>query len=104
MREFPAAGTIAFYLWNVFFVQVGGVNRRMVGHGNLAERSVLSVMPGTEAFPYTTRVSAEVRVFVFLEAMAGRRNVENRDPARLESNAISFRRMDPGCCRGVGNR
>ena len=47
---------------------MGGVNRRMVGHGNLAERSVLSVMPGTEAFPYTTRVSAEVRVFVFLEA------------------------------------
>lgn len=38
------------------------VNRRMVGHGNLAERAVLSVMPETEAFPYTTRVSAEVRM------------------------------------------
>lgn len=36
------------------------VNRRMVGHGNLAERAVLSVMPETEDFPYTTRVSAEV--------------------------------------------
>ncbi|CAN0169924.1 unnamed protein product, partial [Hapterophycus canaliculatus] len=40
--------------------RVGLVNRRMVGHGNLAERAVLSVMPETEAFPYTTRVSAEV--------------------------------------------
>lgn len=40
--------------------QVGAVNRRMVGHGNLAERSVLPVMPDTETFPYTTRVSAEV--------------------------------------------
>lgn len=37
------------------------INRRMVGHGNLAERAVLSVMPETEDFPYTTRVSAEVR-------------------------------------------
>ena len=36
------------------------VNRRMVGHGNLAERAVLSVMPETEMFAYTTRVSAEV--------------------------------------------
>ncbi|CAM9591763.1 unnamed protein product [Pylaiella littoralis] len=40
--------------------RVGLVNRRMVGHGNLAERAVLSVMPETEAFPYTTRVFAEV--------------------------------------------
>ncbi|CAM9125566.1 unnamed protein product [Ectocarpus sp. 4 AP-2014] len=40
--------------------RVGLVNRRMVGHGNLAERAVLSVMPETETFPYTTRVSAEV--------------------------------------------
>ena len=32
----------------------------MVGHGNLAERAVLSVMPETEMFAYTTRVSAEV--------------------------------------------
>lgn len=45
---------------DVNWYQMGGVNRRMVGHGNLAERAVLPVMPSTEAFPYTTRVFAEV--------------------------------------------
>jgi polyribonucleotide nucleotidyltransferase len=36
-----------------------GPNRRMVGHGNLAERALRPVMPSKEAFPYTVRVFAE---------------------------------------------
>lgn len=44
------------------------MNRRMVGHGNLAERAVLSVMPETETFPYTTRVSAEASMSFFFSA------------------------------------
>jgi polyribonucleotide nucleotidyltransferase len=35
-------------------------SRREIGHGNLAERSLRSVMPNKEAFPYTIRVVSEV--------------------------------------------
>lgn len=36
-----------------------GPNRRMVGHGNLAERALRPVMPPIDEFPYTVRVFAE---------------------------------------------
>jgi hypothetical protein len=36
---------------------VGGVNRRMVGHGNLAEKAILPVMPSRKEFPYMTRIT-----------------------------------------------
>ena len=35
------------------------VNRRMVGHGNLAERAVRSLIPSFQSFPYTVRVFSE---------------------------------------------
>ena len=35
------------------------VNRRMIGHGNLAEKAIRQVMPDVSEFPYTVRVSAE---------------------------------------------
>lgn len=38
----------------------GGQNRREVGHGALAERSVAPVIPAPEDFPYAIRVSSEV--------------------------------------------
>lgn len=38
---------------------VTGINRRMVGHGNLAERAMRAVLPSVEQFPYTVRVLAE---------------------------------------------
>ncbi|QCD95261.1 polyribonucleotide nucleotidyltransferase [Vigna unguiculata] len=38
----------------------GGVNRREVGHGTLAEKSFLAVLPPKEDFPYTIRVNSEV--------------------------------------------
>ncbi len=40
--------------------RMGGLNRREIGHGALAERSVLPVVPSTEDFPYAIRVSSEV--------------------------------------------
>ena len=36
-----------------------GTNRRMVGHGNLAERALRPVMPDVTEFPYTVRAYAE---------------------------------------------
>lgn len=38
----------------------GGQNRREIGHGALAERSVEPVIPAPEDFPYAIRVSSEV--------------------------------------------
>jgi polyribonucleotide nucleotidyltransferase len=38
----------------------GGQNRREIGHGALAERSVEPVVPSEEDFPYAIRVSSEV--------------------------------------------
>ena len=37
-----------------------GPGRREVGHGNLAERSLVPMVPGEEAFPYTLRVVSDI--------------------------------------------
>ncbi len=37
----------------------GGMNRRMVGHGALAEKALLPVIPPQDVFPYTIRVVSE---------------------------------------------
>jgi polyribonucleotide nucleotidyltransferase len=37
-----------------------GPGRREVGHGALAERSLVPVVPGEEAFPYTVRVVSDI--------------------------------------------
>ncbi len=37
-----------------------GPGRREIGHGALAERALLAVMPSKEAFPYTVRVVSEI--------------------------------------------
>ncbi len=39
--------------------RVGGMNRRMIGHGALAEKSLRAVLPSKEAFPYTIRIVAD---------------------------------------------
>ena len=36
------------------------MNRREIGHGALAERSIAPVIPSTEDFPYAIRISSEV--------------------------------------------
>ncbi len=39
---------------------VRGTSRREIGHGNLAERAVQSVLPPYEEFPYTIRVVSDI--------------------------------------------
>ena len=40
--------------------RMGGPGRREIGHGALAERALLPVIPSDEVFPYTIRVVSEV--------------------------------------------
>ena len=40
--------------------RMGGINRREIGHGSLAERSIEPVIPEESVFPYAIRVSSEV--------------------------------------------
>lgn len=37
----------------------GGQNRRAIGHGNLAEKALLAVLPSKDKFPYTIRIVSE---------------------------------------------
>lgn len=39
--------------------KVGGTNRRMIGHGALAEKALLPVIPAKDVFPYTIRLVSE---------------------------------------------
>jgi polyribonucleotide nucleotidyltransferase len=39
--------------------RVGGFNRRMIGHGALAEKALVPVIPSQEKFPYTIRLVSE---------------------------------------------
>jgi len=39
--------------------RMGGLNRRMIGHGALAEKALLPVLPSKEDFPYTIRIVSE---------------------------------------------
>lgn len=40
--------------------RIGAPNRREIGHGNLAERALLPVIPAETEFPYTIRVVSEI--------------------------------------------
>ena len=39
--------------------RIGSTNRRMIGHGALAEKALLPVIPAMEKFPYTIRLVSE---------------------------------------------
>ncbi len=39
--------------------RVGNTNRRMIGHGALAEKALVPVIPGKDKFPYTIRLVSE---------------------------------------------
>ena len=39
---------------------IRGVGRREIGHGALAERSLISIMPSKEEFPYTVRIVSDI--------------------------------------------
>ncbi|MCX5773263.1 MAG: polyribonucleotide nucleotidyltransferase [Fusobacteria bacterium] len=40
--------------------RMGGIGRRELGHGNLAQRALSYVLPSHEAFPYTIRIVSEI--------------------------------------------
>ncbi|HMN95042.1 MAG TPA: polyribonucleotide nucleotidyltransferase [Phycisphaerales bacterium] len=40
--------------------RIAGPGRREIGHGALAERSLLGILPGTEEFPYTVRIISDI--------------------------------------------
>lgn len=40
--------------------RIGGVGRREIGHGNLAERALKSMLPSFDEFPYTIRVVSDI--------------------------------------------
>ena len=40
--------------------KIGGVGRREVGHGNLAERAIKKLMPAEDKFPYTVRLNSDI--------------------------------------------
>lgn len=39
--------------------RMGGLNRRMIGHGALAEKALIPSLPSKEVFPYTIRIVSE---------------------------------------------
>ena len=39
--------------------RIGSTNRRMIGHGALAEKALLPILPPKETFPYTIRIVSE---------------------------------------------
>ncbi|MES2087908.1 MAG: polyribonucleotide nucleotidyltransferase [Patescibacteria group bacterium] len=39
--------------------RIGSTNRRMIGHGALAEKALLPILPSKETFPYTIRLVSE---------------------------------------------
>jgi polyribonucleotide nucleotidyltransferase len=39
--------------------RMGGLNRRMIGHGALAEKALVAVIPNKDVFPYTIRLVSE---------------------------------------------
>ncbi|QOJ01697.1 MAG: polyribonucleotide nucleotidyltransferase [Phycisphaeraceae bacterium] len=40
--------------------RITGPGRREIGHGSLAERSLLAILPGPDEFPYTIRVVSDI--------------------------------------------
>lgn len=40
--------------------RLGGINRREIGHGNLAERALKNIVPSQAEFPYTIRVVSDI--------------------------------------------
>jgi polyribonucleotide nucleotidyltransferase len=40
--------------------RVGGANRREIGHGNLAERALLPIIPNDDDFPFTIKIESTV--------------------------------------------
>ena len=66
--------------------RMGSPKRREIGHGNLAERALLPVIPSEEEFPYTIRVVSEVMESNGSSSMA---STSSRRRARPSSSPTS---------------
>lgn len=62
-KEIPLKHAMLHYEFPPYCVnetgRVGGVNRRMIGHGALAEKALVPVIPSIDEFPYTVRMTSE---------------------------------------------
>lgn len=66
-EDLNGEGTSRFYLQYMFppfsvgeVGRTGAPGRREVGHGKLAERALLAILPPKEAFPYTIRLESNI--------------------------------------------
>ena len=75
-----------------------GSSRREIGHGALAERALLPVIPPADEFPYTLRLVSEVL------SSNGSSSMASVCGSTLASDG--YRRADQGtgyrCCHGFG--
>ncbi len=66
---------------------VGSPKRREIGHGRLAKRGVLAVMPDMDKFPYTVRVVSEITESNGSSSMASVRRVSGADGRRCANQS-----------------
>ncbi len=66
-EDLEGEGLHRFYLHYVFppfsvgeVGRIGAPGRREIGHGKLAERSLLAILPAKEKFPYTIRIESNI--------------------------------------------
>ncbi|MBU6370722.1 polyribonucleotide nucleotidyltransferase, partial [Patescibacteria group bacterium] len=63
MENMPAKRFMHHYNFPPFSTgetgRMGGTNRRMIGHGALAEKALLPMIPKQDVFPYTIRIVSE---------------------------------------------
>jgi polyribonucleotide nucleotidyltransferase len=66
-EDLDGEGSQRFYLQYFFppfsvgeVGRIGAPGRREIGHGKLAERALLAVLPGKEQFPYTIRLESNI--------------------------------------------
>ena len=77
----------------------GAPGRREVGHGKLAWRALPPVLPTTEEFPYTIRVTSDIT-----ESNDGVRRLARADGRRRADQAPGFGHRDGADPRGQGFR
>lgn len=84
-----------------------GASRREIGHGALAERALLPVLPPEEEFPYTMRLVSEVLSSNGSTSMASVCGstlalMDTGVPIRAPVAGIAMGLIDPGLSVGLG--
>ena len=76
--------------------RMGGTNRRMIGHGALAEKALLPMIPKQKDFPYTIRIVSE--------ALSSNGSTSMGSCVCLNTRLDGWRRADEKACRGHRKR